>query len=103
MKLKRGRGCQFELREERQPEGYLNRYQIPHGGLSLWQPARERMSQKSSRSGEQRLPAIRSPVTTSARPPNIDVVIERDGTRELLPMRSGSTRWRANLKRCWRC
>jgi hypothetical protein len=27
-----------------QPEGYLNRYQIPHGGLSLWQPKRERMS-----------------------------------------------------------
>jgi hypothetical protein len=32
------------LRAERQPEGYLNRYQIPHGGLSLWQPKRERMS-----------------------------------------------------------
>jgi hypothetical protein len=32
------------MRAERQPEGYLNRYQIPHGGLSLWQPARERMS-----------------------------------------------------------
>jgi hypothetical protein len=42
--LRTGALCALELRAERQPEGYLNRYQIPHGGLSLWQPARERMS-----------------------------------------------------------
>jgi len=42
--LRTGALCALELRAERQPEGYLNRYQIPHGGLSLWQPKRERMS-----------------------------------------------------------
>jgi hypothetical protein len=42
--LRTGALCALELRAERQPEGYLNRYQIPHGGLSLWQPARKRMS-----------------------------------------------------------